>query len=274
MSGTLPRVQSDDWGFDSGGRQKNVQIVRPFLIGCRSKRLPESIPNPYPPLGAQSAAATNAPGSSHSHKWVIYLRPYTNEDLSVWIKKVQFKLHDTYPNCLRSLNSAPFEVEETGWGEFEVQVKVFFVDPNERQVTLWTWVRLFKKDTEHTLFVNKDDWLVAEYYDEFVFNEPSAMMVDLLRTNKRLAASYKPEVDYDKLREETIQKIRKGRERVTPEIQAILAQFEVYKTLHADILALYRGEPQPSTLPSVAASTTESEFGGASSQASQPSGND
>ena len=79
----------------------------------------------------------------------------------------------------------------------------------------------------------------------------------------------------DKLREETIQKIRKGRERVTPEIQAILAQFDVYKALHADILALYRGEPQPSTLPQVAASGTDSEFGAASSQASQePSGND
>jgi YEATS domain-containing protein 4 len=30
------------------------------------------------------------------------------------------------------LNKPPFEVQETGWGEFEIQIKLFFVDPNEK----------------------------------------------------------------------------------------------------------------------------------------------
>lgn len=30
----------------------------------------------------------------------------------------------------------PFEVTETGWGEFEVIVKIYFVDPTERPVRL------------------------------------------------------------------------------------------------------------------------------------------
>ena len=29
----------------------------------------------------------------------------------------------------------PFEVTETGWGEFEVIIKIYFVDPNERPVS-------------------------------------------------------------------------------------------------------------------------------------------
>ena len=29
----------------------------------------------------------------HTHGWKVYLRPYENEDLSVFVKKVQFKLH-------------------------------------------------------------------------------------------------------------------------------------------------------------------------------------
>ena len=28
----------------------------------------------------------------------------------------------------------PYEVTETGWGEFEVVIKIFFNDPNERPV--------------------------------------------------------------------------------------------------------------------------------------------
>ena len=30
----------------------------------------------------------------------------------------------------------PYEVTETGWGEFEVIIKIYFSDPNERPVSL------------------------------------------------------------------------------------------------------------------------------------------
>ena len=29
----------------------------------------------------------------------------------------------------------PYEVTETGWGEFEIIIKIYFVDPNERPVS-------------------------------------------------------------------------------------------------------------------------------------------
>jgi len=32
------------------------------------------------------------------------------------------------------VNQAPFEIEESGWGEFETQIAIFFVDPNEKPV--------------------------------------------------------------------------------------------------------------------------------------------
>lgn len=34
------------------------------------------------------------------------------------------------------VNKPPFEVTETGWGEFEVIIKIYFVDPTERPVRL------------------------------------------------------------------------------------------------------------------------------------------
>ena len=30
----------------------------------------------------------------------------------------------------------PYEVNESGWGEFEIQIKIFFMDPAERPVSL------------------------------------------------------------------------------------------------------------------------------------------
>ena len=30
----------------------------------------------------------------------------------------------------------PYEITETGWGEFEIIIKIFFIDPNERSVSI------------------------------------------------------------------------------------------------------------------------------------------
>ena len=72
----------------------------------------------------------------HTHEWTVYLKPYLNEDYSIFIKKVHFKLHDSYANPNRVITKPPYEVTETGWGEFEVVIKVHFVDPIERPVIM------------------------------------------------------------------------------------------------------------------------------------------
>jgi hypothetical protein len=33
------------------------------------------------------------------------------------------------------ITKPPYEVTETGWGEFEVVIKIYFHDPNERPVS-------------------------------------------------------------------------------------------------------------------------------------------
>ena len=35
------------------------------------------------------------------------------------------------------VSQAPFEVEESGWGEFETQITIFFADPNEKPVRIY-----------------------------------------------------------------------------------------------------------------------------------------
>lgn len=36
---------------------------------------------------------------------------------------------------LKVLIKPPYEISETGWGEFEITVKIFFADPNEKPVS-------------------------------------------------------------------------------------------------------------------------------------------
>ncbi|KAH0501899.1 YEATS domain-containing protein 4, partial [Microtus ochrogaster] len=68
----------------------------------------------------------------HTHQWTVYVKPYRNEDMSAYVKKIQFKLHESYGNPLRVVTKPPYEITETGWGEFEIIIKIFFIDPNER----------------------------------------------------------------------------------------------------------------------------------------------
>lgn len=72
----------------------------------------------------------------HTHQWTVYVKPYTNEDMSAYVKKVHFKLHESYANPNRIVVKPPYEISETGWGEFEIVIKIHFIDPNERPVSI------------------------------------------------------------------------------------------------------------------------------------------
>ena len=100
---------------------------------------------------------------TQSHKWYLYLRGINNEDIGHVVKKVSvrlvhamhasmsswivqgtlkaqpfteapsftedimqaiFNLHPTFPIPQREVTAPPFEIEEHGWGEFEVNVVV------------------------------------------------------------------------------------------------------------------------------------------------------
>jgi len=100
------------------------------------------------------------------------------DDISYFIKRVTFKLHDTYPNPSRSefmlpsanfpflnphsdVDKPPFELTETGhvsvvylplfsinslscrWGEFEIQIRITFVqESGEKAVTVYHHLKL------------------------------------------------------------------------------------------------------------------------------------
>ncbi|KAF6036914.1 Gas41 [Bugula neritina] len=152
----------------------------------------------------------------HTHQWTVIVKPYNNEDMSSFVKKVIFKLHESYTNPNRVVTKPPYEVTETGWGEFEVVIKIHFQDPNERPVTIYYPLKLFH--TESTAVLGKKH-LVNEVYDELVFHEPSAMMHQCLTNTKHLSlAVYKHEIDFEEKKKATLVKINTAKTKVRSEI--------------------------------------------------------
>ncbi|GMT25119.1 hypothetical protein PFISCL1PPCAC_16416 [Pristionchus fissidentatus] len=141
-------------------RAKGKRVCKPIVYG-----------NTATPFGYKRES------DGHTHQWTVFLRPYHYEDPSLFIRKVQFKLHDSYANSTRVIERPPFEVTETGWGEFEVQMRIYFVDNNEKPITAFHYIRLF---APIVTLPNGTQQVVAEYYDEIVFQEPTMHLYKIL----------------------------------------------------------------------------------------------
>lgn len=78
----------------------------------------------------------------------------------------------------------PFEITETGWGEFEVQIKLFFVpEAGEKSQTLWHALKLHpfgEEGSEERLKMERGGEVRSECYEEVVFSEPVEGFLEVL----------------------------------------------------------------------------------------------
>lgn len=117
----------------------------------------------------------------HTHQWRVYVKGVNDEDISYWLKKVQFKLHETYAQSVRTVEQPPFEVTETGWGEFEIQIKLYFVpESTEKPQTLWHSLKLHPYGPDAEAKRERREVVVSQNYEEVVFNEPVEQFYDIL----------------------------------------------------------------------------------------------
>lgn len=97
------------------------------------------------------------------------------------MKKVQFKLHETYANSLRTVEGPPFEVTETGWGEFEIQIKLYFVAESiEKPQTTWHGLKLHPYGPDAEQQRERREPIISQSYEEVIFNEPVEQFYDIL----------------------------------------------------------------------------------------------
>ncbi|XP_019243379.1 PREDICTED: transcription initiation factor TFIID subunit 14b-like isoform X1 [Nicotiana attenuata] len=107
-----------------------------------------------------------------SHKWTVYVRGATNEDLSVVVKRVDFQLHSSFNNPTRVVDGPPFELSECGWGEFEIVITLHFhTDVCDKPLHLYHHLKLYPEDESGPLSTKRP--VVVESYDEIVLAEPS-----------------------------------------------------------------------------------------------------
>lgn len=152
-------------------RIKNISISVPVLYGNSAKKMtPEQ--------------RTERTPADHTHIWTVFFKPALNNvDLTPLIKKVTFKLHDTYENSVRSVEKPPYQVTETGWGEFEIIIKVHFhagseLGINEKNFQIFHALKLHPYNPQAPARDNGEVYSVL--FDELVFQEPTETTFEIL----------------------------------------------------------------------------------------------
>ncbi|ODV92286.1 hypothetical protein CANCADRAFT_870 [Tortispora caseinolytica NRRL Y-17796] len=154
----------------SSKRLKNVSIARPFVYG-----------NTASPLGTDRPASASP---DHSHSWTVFVRGPNGENLDYFIKRVVFRLHETYPNSVRTIDQPPYEVTETGWGEFDINIRIYFnAVAGDKSITLYHRLKLHPYGEEANK-VPPPPVVQSVIFDEVVFNEPTEELFNVLTSHK------------------------------------------------------------------------------------------
>lgn len=89
------------------------------------------------------------------------------------VSKVVFGLHTSFKQPTRTVESPPYEVTETGWGEFDITITVHFQpDANEKPLELAHMLKLYEDGHQQGAPQSTKKPVVSEKYDEVVFLEP------------------------------------------------------------------------------------------------------
>lgn len=161
-----------------------------------------------------------------THKWTVYVRGINNNDITHVVKKVTIHLHSSFPNPTRVLETPPFELTETGWGEFDMKVSITFQDDaGESDVDMFHRLKLFEVDGGQST----KRPVVREAYEELVFVHPRS------RFYHRVSAIEPPQAPPSQLlqyfpqyrEDEEVARLKRSRAELAHMVETLRAQFDV-----------------------------------------------
>lgn len=159
-------------------RVKGKRISRNIIIGSEAFTLPK-LGDPARPKGIPD---------EHTTKWTVYVRqPAGDPDMTAWLNKVQFKIFQTYDNPLRTIENPPFEVTETGWGGFMVDIRLHFQSiSGEKPQYRHHFLQLERYgDEKQKAKQEAENCVRSEVLEVVEFNEPTEALFDVLTSENQ-----------------------------------------------------------------------------------------
>lgn len=67
----------------------------------------------------------------YTHDWTILVRGEDGQNISHFVEKVVFFLHESFPKPKRVVKEPPYQISESGYGSFNLPVEVYFRNKDE-----------------------------------------------------------------------------------------------------------------------------------------------
>ncbi|CAL6289576.1 unnamed protein product [Bathycoccus prasinos] len=154
---------------------ENKAILENYLDNEQNPRIPDEefiLPISY---GSVAYWLGKKADEYHSHEWTVFVRGQNNIDLQEVVESVTFQLHPSFAEPKRVLTEPPYEVTETGWGEFEIGIEIKFrPEVGEEKEKLMANLKLFPDADEiaKTGPQTTKKPLVVENREELIFHKP------------------------------------------------------------------------------------------------------
>jgi len=141
--------------------------------------------------------------------------------MSYFFSKVVYHLHQSFDEPIREVASYPFELSESGWGEFDMMIRLVFRDPSQAPLDIMHHLKLYPTDGSQMAIGQA---VVSEFYDEIVIEQPSESMYQLVANAPELPIPSNPLSEhYTALNEEEdLRRIMAAQNFVTAEIERAL----------------------------------------------------
>ncbi|KAF7683443.1 Protein AF-9 like protein [Astathelohania contejeani] len=133
---------------------ENENITRIIKIGTVASKIPE-----------------NQMVDDATHIWKAYVKSADGSPMT-YIQSIVYRLHETFLNPIVE-TTHPFVIENRGWGEFKLQIRINFVDPAERSLTFTHQLKLYGE--------KEDEDCINERWECIVFRSPTNNMYRVLK---------------------------------------------------------------------------------------------
>lgn len=82
-------------------------------------------------LGHKASCKETLTPEGYTHDWVVFVRGPESCDISHFVDKVVFHLHESFAKPKRVLKDPPYQVAEAGYGSFFLAIEVYFKSKEE-----------------------------------------------------------------------------------------------------------------------------------------------
>ncbi|XP_063367790.1 protein AF-9-like [Cydia amplana] len=82
-------------------------------------------------IGHETSLRTKKTPEGFTHDWEVFLRGQEGVDISHFVDKVVFNLHETFPRPKRVVKEPPFSVKESGYAGFMILIEIYLKNKDE-----------------------------------------------------------------------------------------------------------------------------------------------